>query len=717
MVINNYHFVIYGKTMLKTKFMTRTLLKPLLRGLLLLWAISFVQIASASEMSSGWITSADHPPVQVRFDLTGQRNSDTHTVEGLLEVKLDDGWKTYWRTAGEAGVAPSIDYSDSSNIESLEWHWPFPERFSLLGIETLGYQSDVIFPITLHLNEFSQPTILNATLTLPSCTTICVLTDYPISLSFVANDLTTNDQVMLNYAKAISSVPKDSPLLSDVAATWDKASSKLEVSVTKTTPWHSPDVLVDGKAENVEDASFKKPTITVNGNTLHAVFEVTSWLGAPSLENETVSVSFSDSDFLAEEQVAVSTGAVDPSTTNLLQMLLFAVIGGLILNIMPCVLPVLGMKLGSIVSMQGQQKRKIRWQFIASALGILVSFWLIALFLTVVKLSGGALGWGIQFQSPWFLGFLFAVTALFAMNMLGLMEIRLPSSMSTWVADKGDNSYSGHFVQGMFATLLATPCTAPFLGTAVAFALGANISTLFAIFSALALGMALPWLLVATFPSMASKLPKPGAWMNKVKISFGLMMLATSIWLLSLLGNHLSLLWIIVLGLSLFCVLIVKSKSAYGKNVAAVIGVVGIIIVGGGLVTASLTADSWATPLPKQREWHRLSVPDIEKYVAADKVVFVDVTADWCITCKANKIGVLLQEPVYSTLDNTEVIRMKGDWTRPSDRVTGFLRSYNRYGVPFNIVYGPNAPQGIALPTVLSSEAVLTAIEQAKGTY
>ncbi len=703
--------------MLKTKFMTRTLLKPLLRGLLLLWAISFVQIASASEMSSGWITSADHPPVQVRFDLTGQRNSDTHTVEGLLEVKLDDGWKTYWRTAGEAGVAPSIDYSASSNIESLEWHWPFPERFSLLGIETLGYQSDVIFPITLHLNEFSQPTILNATLTLPSCTTICVLTDYPISLSFVANDLTTNDQVMLNYAKAISSVPKVSPLLSDVAATWDKASSKLEVSVTKTTPWHSPDVLVDGKAENVEDASFKKPIITVNGNTLHAVFEVTSWLGAPSLENETVSVSFSDSDFLAEEQIAISNGAVNTIAPSLLQMLLFAVIGGLILNIMPCVLPVLGMKLGSIVSMQGQEKRKIRWQFIASALGILVSFWLIALFLTVVKLSGGALGWGIQFQSPWFLGFLFAVTALFAMNMLGLMEIRLPSSMSTWLADKGDNSYSGHFVQGMFATLLATPCTAPFLGTAVAFALGANISTLFAIFSALALGMALPWLLVATFPSMASKLPKPGAWMNKVKISFGLMMLATSIWLLSLLGNHLSLLWIIVLGLILFCVLIVKSKSAYGKNVAAVIGVVGIIIVGGGLVTASLTADSWATPLPKEREWHRLSVPDIEKYVAADKVVFVDVTADWCITCKANKIGVLLQEPVYSTLDNTKVIRMKGDWTRPSDGVTGFLRSYNRYGVPFNIVYGPNAPQGIALPTVLSSEAVLTAIEQAKGTH
>ncbi|GEA50015.1 suppressor for copper-sensitivity B [Vibrio inusitatus NBRC 102082] len=703
--------------MLKTKFITHTLLKPLLSGLLFLWATSFVQVVFASEVSSGWITSPDHPPVQVRFDLTGQTNSDMHTVEGLLEVKLDDGWKTYWRTAGEAGVAPSIDYTASTNIESLKWHWPFPERFSLLGIETLGYQSDVLFPITLHLNDFSQPTTLNATLTLPSCTTICVLTDYPISLSFVANDLNTNDQAMLSYAKAISSVPKDSPLLSYIDATWDKASSKLEVNVTKTTPWHAPDVLIDGKAENVEDASFKKPSLTVDGNTLHAVFEVTSWLGTPSLENEIVSISFSDSDFLAEEQVAVSTGVVSSITPSLLQMFIFAVIGGLILNIMPCVLPVLGMKLSSIVSMQGQERRKIRWQFIASALGILVSFWSIALFLAIVKLSGGALGWGIQFQSPWFLSFLFVVTALFAMNMLGLMEVRLSSGISTWLAGKGDNSYSGHFIQGMFATLLATPCTAPFLGTAVAFALGADISTLFVIFSALALGMALPWLLVATFPSIATKLPKPGPWMNKMKLLFGLMMLATSIWLLSLLGNHLSLLWIILIGLSLFCMLIFKSQSAYGKNVAAVVAVIGIVASGGGLITASVTADNWATPLPVERQWHLLSTPDIEKYVAEGKVVFVDITADWCITCKANKIGVLLQEPVYSTLDNTNVIRMKGDWTRPSDRVTGFLRSYNRYGVPFNIVYGPNAPQGIALPTVLSTAPVQTAIEKAGGEF
>jgi suppressor for copper-sensitivity B len=651
----------------------------------------------------------------VRFSLTGQTSSETNTVEGLLTVKLDDGWKTYWRTAGEAGVAPSIDYAASSNIESLEWHWPFPERFSLLGIDTLGYQSNVIFPITLHLQEFSQPTLLNATLTLPSCTTICVLTDYPIELTFVASELGRNDEAMLSYAKAISAVPKDSPLLSGLTATWDKASAQLEISVTKTTPWHSPDVLIDGNTDNVQDASFKKPSITLDGNILHAVFKVSSWFGAPSLASETALVSFADVDFLAEEQVVLSSGVVHNLAPSLLQMLMFAIMGGLILNIMPCVLPVLGMKLGTIVTMQGQQKRKVRWQFIASALGILVSFWLIALFLVIVKLSGGALGWGIQFQSPWFLGFLFVVTALFAMNMLGLMAVRLPSGMSTWLAGRGDNSYLGHFVQGMFATLLATPCTAPFLGTAVAFALGANISTLFAIFSALALGMALPWLLVATFPSMATKLPKPGAWMNQAKLLFGFMMLATSIWLLSLLGNHLPLLWIIVVGVGLFCTLVVKSKSTYGKNVAAAIGAAGIIMAGGGLMIASVTADRWATPLPKERQWHRLSVANIDQYVAEGKVVFVDVTADWCITCKANKIGVLLQEPVYSILDNSKVIRMKGDWTRPSDLVTEYLRSYHRYGIPFNIVYGQNAPQGIALPTVLSSEMVLKAIEQAGG--
>lgn len=320
-------------------------------------------------------------------------------------------------------------------------------------------------------------------------------------------------------------------------------------------------------------------------------------------------------------------------------------------------------------------------------MGFLLRFWLIALFLTVLKLSGSAIGWGIQFQSGWFIGVMFLITALFGANMLGLFEVRLSSNANTWLASKGDNSYIGHFTQGMFATLLATPCSAPFLGTAVAFALATNIPTMFGIFTALALGMALPWIAVALFPSIAMALPKPGQWMNRIKYAFGVMMLITSIWLMSLLANHLSEEWLYGL--------IAISASALFARMVQVHGVKATLICSALLIaTLGVTIvakESNTNVLPPEPKWETLSAQAIDQYVEEGKVVFVDVTADWCVTCKANKVGVLLQEPVYSELNSTDVVAMQGDWTVPSDSVTSYLQSYDRFGVPFNIVFGPGA--------------------------
>lgn len=368
------------------------------------------------------------------------------------------------------------------------------------------------------------------------------------------------------------------------------------------------------------------------------------------------------------------------------------------------------MKLSGIVSAQGLEKRQIKLQFLSSAAGILASFWLIASFLTVLKLSGSAIGWGIQFQSGWFIGVMFLVTALFGANMLGLFEIQLSSNTSTWLASKGNNSHKGHFVQGMFATLLATPCSAPFLGTAVAFALGTNIPTLFGIFTALALGMALPWLLVALFPSIAKALPKPGVWMNKVKYLFAIMMLTTSIWLLSLLSVHVSAMTLYIVAGVFALLLMIQTLRVHNAKFTATIAIVLSALVGIGAFASN---SSTSQVLAAEPDWQPLSVEAIHQYVDEGKVVFVDVTADWCVTCKANKVGVLLQEPVYSTLTNGEIIPMQGDWTKPSATITDYLQSHDRFGVPFNVVYGPGAPEGIKLPVILSSDAVMQAIEKA----
>ncbi|HIF9416411.1 protein-disulfide reductase DsbD family protein [Photobacterium damselae] len=681
-----------------------------------IWALMMSLSVHASTLTTGWVHNPQHPPVAVRLMLTGEKNEANKTVEGLLEVKLDKDWKTYWRSPGEGGTAPSINWELSSNLNSVDWHWPLPKRYEFLGVETLGYKHDVIFPMTFHLDDMNKPVFLSGKLTMSSCTSICVLTDYELSLDFNPEKLVPSVDAMVLYNKGNSLVPKPSTAVELTQVSYDEAKKIVSIVATNKAGWTNPDVFVDGQSKPVKQTSFLTPKIDVSGEQLIAQVPVSSWFGTPKLVGEPLSVTITDKDIAVElSKTADNKPVIALQNDSLLKVIGLALLGGLILNIMPCVLPVLGMKLSSVISAKGLERRQIRAQFIASALGILVSFWLLAGFLALLKVSGQALGWGVQFQSPWFIGAMMIITGLFAANMLGLFEIRLSSNTNTWLATRGGNSYGGHFVQGMFATLLATPCSAPFLGTAVAFALGANYLTLFAIFTALAVGMAAPWLLIALFPQLANALPKPGMWMNTVKTIFGLMMLVTSLWLLSLMANFFSLKIVIVIGVIALALLLSQLWRIKGKRATLLTVGFLIIVTAIGLIIGSLTANKWAKPLPQDHHWTPLNVEQIKQDVAQGKTVFVDVTADWCITCKANKVGVILQEPVYSALDQENIVLMRGDWTKPSDYVTNFLQSHGRFGVPFNIVYGPAAPNGIELPVILTSEQVLDALKQASS--
>lgn len=682
-----------------------------------LWlCLLFMSVGQASPVSTGWLSDPNHPPVETRFVLTGQTDSVSGTVAGYLEVRLQPGWKTYWRSPGEGGVAPSIHWQDSANIVDLDWQWPVPKRYDVLGVETIGYAEDVIFPMTIKVEDFSQPAILLATLSLSSCSTVCVITDYPIDLSFIPSALTPSETDMRRYAQALSTVPQSSSLAGIKSAIWDADQSKLQLVLSNAQGWVNPDLFIDGDAEAVKDSHFSRPEISIEGEILTAQIAVTSWFGQPDLAQQALNVTVTDNAVLSEHSVQVQSGIITAqSGHSLLVMFGLALLGGLILNIMPCVLPVLGMKLSTVLTAEKQEKQQIRLQFLASAGGIISAFWLIALALVALKLSGQAIGWGIQFQSGTFLALMVLVTFIFGANMLGLFTISLPSGISTWLGTKGGKGYVGHYAQGMFATFLATPCSAPFLGTAVAFALAGSVGNLAVIFTGLGLGMALPWMAIALFPFMVRWLPKPGVWMGKMKVLFGIMMLATTLWLLTLLAPHWPVwsLWLAgILGMSL---IVWRSVKVFGGKPVGVLGSVFLLISAVVLLTASLTADKWATPLPPEPSWQPLLAADISKQVAQGKTVFVDVTADWCITCKANKVRVLLQQPVYDAIQQPGLVRMQGDWTIPNDAVTAYLQANGRFGVPFNIVYGPGAPQGIALPVIYTSEDVMLAIQQAQG--
>ncbi|WP_232784109.1 protein-disulfide reductase DsbD [Moritella sp. Urea-trap-13] len=677
---------------------------------LLVTCLLFIS-ASISAQTTGWLQDPSHPPIQLRFMLTGQVDKTNNTVPAVLEVKLADDWKTYWRSPGDGGIAPSIDWQDSSNLVNSDWQWPVPKHFTLLGLDTYGYKDSVSFPIQLQLEDINKPLILAGKLTLSSCTTICVLTDYNIDMLVDAQNLQADAEAMFLYNKSIVQVPKKVDDNNAIELLWDQEKSQLQAKVSGYDWAGTPTLLIDGDL----DTSFKLASVEQVTDTITAVFDASSWLGEVELIDKPLNLTVIDTEQALEFSTPVTAGFVTVTGESLIGIVLFALLGGLILNIMPCVLPVLGMKLSTIIDAPRVEKGKIRQQFFASAAGIIVSFWLLAGFIFTLKATGQAIGWGIQFQSPWFIAVMVVITAVFSLNMLGAFEFSLSSNVQTKLATAGDDSNRGHFLQGMFATLLATPCSAPFLGTAVAYALGADTLSLFVIFTALAIGMALPWLLVATFPSLVGLLPKPGRWMGSVKTVFSGLLMLTCLWLVTLLSSFLPALVIYVLFSVVSLVFIGFMIKLKGKRAVLISVSIGLLLGSAGMLAASLTTSKWSQGLPDDLVWQTLDTAAIEQQVNAGKTVFVDVTADWCITCKANKIGVVLQDPVYSKLQTENMVTMKGDWTVRSEKVTDYLQSNGRFGVPFNIVYGPNAPNGIPLPVILTDDAVMNAIKQASG--
>ncbi|MBY6196190.1 protein-disulfide reductase DsbD family protein [Vibrio hangzhouensis] len=691
---------------------------PSFRTLLIVTAIlvvlSSLYTPTATAQSTGWIQDPMHPPVKVRLLSTGQLNSEKRQLEMVVDVRLEGDWKTYWRSPGEGGVAPVFDWSDSTNIDNIDWHWPVPAYYEQLGVLTLGYKHQVSFPLVVSVTDPSQPVSLKANLRLSSCTNICVIADYPIQLDIEPGRLVLDADASYLFAQGMSLTPKENNQVTIEGNYWDQQAQTLLLKLRSTSPWNTPLVLVDGS--DVSDEFFSQPALTIEGTTLYALYKVSNWLGKADIANKQIQVTVSDDLILSEATIQVATTPIDvPYQSGLLWMIGFALAGGLILNIMPCVLPVLGMKLNSIIAGVHHSPAQVRMSFLASSAGIITSFMLLAAGLTSLKLAGHLIGWGIQFQNYWFIGFMALVTLVFSANLLGLYNIQLPSSLNTWLAGKGNQSYGGHFIQGMFATLLATPCSAPFLGTAVAYALGASFIELWLIFVALGVGMSLPWLLFTAFPGLVRMFPRPGPWMNTVKLIFGAMMLLTSLWLVSLLSSFIGAGLTVILTIVILLALMVLVGKRYGRNAVIILSALSVVLVGGGLIVGSVTADRWSTPIVDNLDWQKLERSEITDLVAQGNIVFVDVTADWCITCKANKIGVVLQDPVYSALQQPNVIVMRGDWTTPSDDVTQYLHSYGRYGVPFNIVYGPNHPEGIPLPVVLTSDAVIEAIKLAGG--
>lgn len=613
---------------------------------------------------TGWLTSPQNDHARIRF----QAEKGNDRIDGLLSIELASGWKTYWRSPGEGGVAPQIIWN---NGEQARWHWPAPSRFKISGLTTQGYHDRVAIPMTI---AAAPGDVLEGTLTLSTCSNVCLLTDYRLRLDF---NQPADGDFRDAFARAMRTIPADTGITNDLAA--HRVGSQLVITANATDEWGEIPATLAGKALSL---------VLTNGEKA--------------------------------QQINLTTGAdlAPAATVSLGKIVLFALLGGLILNLMPCVLPVMGMKLSAVLQ-AGSDRGMVRLRFLATSAGILTSFALLALMVTILKLTGASLGWGIQFQNPWFIGLMVAVTFLFSLNLFGVVEMLLPSAAVSRLATAGGAGMAGSFCEGVFATLLATPCSAPFLGTAVAFALAAPLQELWLIFLVLGLGMAAPWLFVALFPQTAALLPRPGRWMNTLKMALGVMMLASSLWLTTLLGLHLGETAGGMLTLALTVAAPIALLVARPRATPAFWLVIIALAAFAGFQVRGLLAEGAIVSSPEanaqQIRWQPLSEAAIQSALADGKRVFIDISADWCVTCKVNEHRVLNQPAIISALAEPDVVALRGDWSKPSEPIARFLQSRNRYAIPFNQVYGPGVPQGETLPPLLDQQSVLNALTHARG--
>ena len=615
-----------------------------------------------------------------------------------LDFNLKPGWKIYWRQPGDSGMPPNLDYKNSNNLKSLDLKWPFPKKeYEAANLLTNIYKENTIIPIEITVKDPTKPLNLQTVLNFQVCKDICI--------PFQTNLFLLLDTGEANYTKylykierALSKVPIDYKIagIDNITVSRDSENSLLFfLESLVDIPEGELEIFLENNDEYIKINNIKIIDNTNNRISAKLI-----------LDSSIIHLNELDIIFVIGN-LAASIKDIKIENNNsksIYLIILAALMGGLILNFMPCVLPVLVLKINRIISIEDKNIYNMRFNFLLTILGIISSFILVAFITVFIKNITGQVGWGIQFQQPIFLLFLIFILIIFSLNLFGKIQFNLPNKFNTNINKYlGKKSNGVAFFEGALATLLATPCSAPFLGTAVSFALSSNFYITLLIFMFLGIGMSLPYFIFICFPSLVNFLPKPGKWMNYLRYILGLGLLLTAVWL--------SYVCVSIIGLSIFSYfissLVVFLLIIYRLYLRRKYLVLIIIILSGNIYISSNTSFlDYDFSYSEQEEWLKFDNQELQELINQGNIVFVDITADWCITCKVNKILVLNSKEFKNLMKSNKIILMKGDWTRPNDEINKFLQKANRYGIPFNALYHTSLSNGLVYSEILSLKEI-----------
>ncbi len=686
---------------------------------------------------AGTAARAAHTTVELILPANAQPGD---TVVVGVQLKMESGWHTYWKNPGAAGQATEIKWQLPAGVTAGEIEWPLPQKLPPADITTYGYEDETVLLVPLKLEKNLPVGALNlaAKVSWLECNESCIPASAEIQGALNIGSATGNTIDAANeklIASWLAKVPTTDDASFSVQAWWEK-------------PANGDTRILDLQWTGAADGADFFPAANDNFEVQGATEKLSAAASEIRLRKlvkkysgdwpKEISGVFVTANGASETKVAIGDA---PATTvaaaitppqkiePLWRMLIYAFIGGLILNIMPCVLPVIALKILGFVNEAKSSPRHVRMLGLVYALGVLVSFLVLAAVVIGVKAAGHKAGWGMQFGNPIFLVCLVTLVTLVAMNLFGIFEVTLNGGAMNVASNLyTKNGAVGAFFNGVLATALATPCTAPFLSIALGFAFAQSAAVIALVFATVGAGLAAPYVLLSWNPAWLKFLPKPGAWMEKFKMAMAFPMMLTVVWLFNLAAENYGdrVLW-----LGVFLVMIAFAMWVFGEFIQRGRGnkIFATVIVLFLLVSAYAFALEgelrWREPLTPLKTsglahdtdgiaWETWSPEALMQARATGRPVLVDFTADWCLTCQVNKRTSIEVASVREKIKLLNAITLLADYTHFPDAITAELNRFNRAGVPLVLVY-PKSPgaNAIVLPEVLTPNIVLSALDRA----
>ena len=662
-------------------------------------------------------SAADAPHLHVQLVVPEDQLYPAGSNTVGLYFKLDQGWHVYWKNAGDSGEPPHIHWTLPKGVTAGPMQFPAPKRLPLGPLMDFGYENEVLFPLQLQVDPSVQDGKgdLDAKVDWLVCREVCI----PGKA-----ELKTTLQVLSGKPPVVTGSGTDAELIKRMASSLPKplpASFKPVFQPTadgfrlgvETGQSESSAAFFPADQDTLSNPAPQKLTSTPKGFVLELKKDA-NLTANPAQLSGLLERSGGRAYEIAAMPGTVAVPAASLSWLTLLRISASAFLGGLLLNLMPCVFPVLFLKGLALVNSGNEERHKLRAHGFVYAAGIVVSFWALVAVLLILRAAGATLGWGFQFQSPIFLALMAGLLFFLGLSLAGQFEIglTLTSAGGSLAAKQG---YTGSFFTGILAVVVATPCTAPFMGIAIPYALAQSAPVTFAVFTALALGLAAPYVALTLQPAWTRILPKPGAWMEILRQATSVPIFATVIWLAWVIAQGYGASLVAALLGSLLLLAIAGwflghwPAQRWATIVASVIllGAIALSVIAPGKLAVAPEAQADAQA---KGAWEPWSADAVSKYQAEGRPVFVDFTASWCLSCQVNERVALGQPSVQQAFQSANVALLKADWTRHDEAITQTLTALGRSGVPAYAIYTPGQSDPQMLPEVLTPGMVTDAL-------